>query len=145
MRFNRRSIFRLASWPVLLVFVLAACAPKAVAAPPKLVAFPGTPTAQCAQEEIQPKIEQIQPSDVHPGSDVKVTGSGGYLRDTCGGYDESARMYQVFIDDEPVAPLSCYINHCESSFKLPPQITAGTHCMGVAKGACQTKLDVTEN
>src|SRR5512140_1229052 len=101
------------------VLLLASCgAPAASPQPPRLVAFAGTPTAQCAWEEVLPKIEKIQPTDIKVGTEVTVSASGGYLRDSCGGVNESARMYQVFFDDEPIADLSCYVNHCEGKFVL---------------------------
>ena len=125
--------------------VLAACTPARPAAsrPAQLVPFPGTPTAQCAREEVLPKITEIEPDEIRPGVELTITASGGYFKDDCGGIDESSRMYQIFFDDEPVADLSCYVNHCEGKFTLPPGTTAGAHCMGVQKGTCQLKVDVT--
>ncbi len=104
--------------------------------------FLATPTVQCAQEEILPTIEQIQPDDIKPGTTVTVSARGGYFRDTCGGVNESARLYQLYFDDEPIADLSCYVNHCEAKFVMPASVTAGRHCMGVQKGSCQTEVDV---
>jgi len=95
------------------------------------------------QEEVLPKIEEIQPAEIKPGSEVTVIASGGYLRDNCGGYNEGSRVYKIYLDDEPYADLSCYVNHCEGKFVLPESIAAGSHCVGVQKGTCQLELQVT--
>ncbi len=141
---NHRLIFRTAFCAGLVV--LTACAPPAPAtAPAKLVPFPGTPTAACVQEEVLPKIEEIRPEEIKPGGEVMVTASGGYFRDSCGGFNESARVYKIYFDDEPVGDLSCYVNHCEGKFVLAESVTAGPHCMGVQKGSCQLEVQVAGN
>jgi hypothetical protein len=109
---------------------------------PKLVPFPATAATQCVWEELLPKIEQIEPDEVRAGTEVTVVASGGYLRGSCGGVNESARTYQLFFDDEPVGDLACYVNHCEGKFVLRASVTAGRHCMGVKKGSCQTEIVV---
>jgi hypothetical protein len=124
------------------VLVMAACTTPPTAQPAKLIAFPGTPTAECLQVEIPPKITEIRPETVRPGGEVTVIAWGGHFQDNCGGYNESARSYQVYMDDEPVADLLCYVNHCEGKFMLPKDTTAGVHCMGVQKGTCQVKIEV---
>ncbi len=136
---------RLKIGPALCIalLALAACGvPPATWAPAAIVPFPGTPTAPCLTEEIWPKIEEIQPAVLTPGTEVTVSASGGYLRDQCGGYDESARAYKIYLDDEPVANLSCYVDHCEAKFMLPEGLAAGPHCMGVQKGTCQLEVQV---
>jgi hypothetical protein len=124
------------------MLALLGCQPRPVAQPPRLITFPGTSTPVCAREEILPKITDVRPEDVRPGSQVMVMASGGYFRDTCGAYDESARVYQLYIDDEPVADLMCYANHCQAEFMLAKTTTVGIHCMGVLKGTCQVKFEV---
>jgi hypothetical protein len=124
------------------VLAVAACSPGRTVPRATIIPFPGTPTAQCLQEEIWPKIEEIRPTMLKPGTEVPVSASGGYLRDQCGGYDEGARTYQIYFDDEPVADLSCYVNHCEGKFTLPEGVAAGPHCMGVQKGTCQLEVQV---
>jgi hypothetical protein len=128
------------------LFALAACSTGGANIPvPKLVPFPGTPTALCMQEEVLPKIEEIRPALIRPGSEVTVTASGGYLKDDCGGFNESSRVYRLYFDDEPVADLTCYANHCEGRFVLPDHVAAGAHCMGVQKGSCQLQVQVAGN
>ncbi len=122
---------------------LAACAaPRAPQQAPTLAVFPGTPTVECVQEEVLPKIQEVQPAEIKTGSEVTVIASGGYLKDNCGGFIEGARDYKLYFDDEPIADLSCYVNHCEGKFVLPTSVTAGKHCMGVQKGSCQLEVDV---
>ncbi len=109
---------------------------------PTLVVYPGTPTPQCVQEEILPTIEQVEPDNIRPGTLVTVSARGGYFRDNCGAVNESARPYKLYFDDEPIADLMCYVNHCEGKFTLPQSVAAGRHCMGVQKGSCQMEVDV---
>ena len=123
--------------------VLSACAVRAPSPEaPTLAVLPQSPTKQCVSEEILPTIKEIQPEEVGPGSEVTVIASGGYLRDSCGGYFEGARAYKIYLDNEPVADLACYVNHCEGKFTLPQDMAAGSHCLGVQKGACQLELTV---
>ena len=126
--------------------IVAACAPlaKKPATKPTIASFPGTPTVQCVQEEVLPKIEEIQPAEIKPGTEVTIRASGGYLRDSCGGYNESSRTYKIYLDNEPVADLSCYVNHCEGKFRLAESTGPGSHCLGVQKGTCQRELQVAE-
>ncbi len=126
-----------------VVLVLAACGRAAqTAAAPTLAVFPGTPTPRCVQEEVLPTIERVQPPEIRAGTTVTVSARGGYFRDNCGGFNESARLYKLYFDDEPIADLSCYVNHCEAKFVLPASVTAGRHCLGLQKGSCQTEVDV---
>jgi hypothetical protein len=94
------------------------------------------------QQEILPTITEVQPAEITRGSEVSLVGKGGYLKDSCGGYLEGARTYQVYLDDEPAGELSCYANHCEGKFKLPARAGVGKHCLGVQKGTCQMELEV---
>ncbi len=134
----------------LAVLTLAACTPTASApatsAPgnaPTLVVFPGTPTPQCVMVEELPQIKEVQPEEIRPGTEVTVSGDGGFLKDNCGGYIESARTYQIFFDDEPIADLNCYVHYCQGKFVIPQNTEPGSHCLGVQKGTCQMRVDVT--
>lgn len=122
------------------VVVICGCAPKPK--PAGLVAFPIATNTSCPQEEVLPKITDVEPDEIRPGIEVVFRASGGYLRDRCGGQNESARLYHLYFDDEPVAELSCYVNHCEGKYRVPESTAAGRHCVGVQKGSCQMELDV---
>ena len=125
------------------VLVLSACGTRsATVQAPTLVVFPGTPTPQCLQEEVLPTIDEVQPDEIRPGTEVAVSARGGYFRYTCGGVNESARTYKIYFDDEPVGDLMCYVNHCEGKFLLSANVAAGRHCIGVQKGSCQMEVDV---
>ncbi len=128
----------------LAMLALAACAP-ATSVPsvvPTLAAFPGTPTPQCVPVEELPQIKGVEPERIKAGTEVTVSGSGGIFKDNCGGYNESARTYQIFFDDEPIADLVCYVGQCQGKFVIPEKTPAGSHCLGVQKGTCQMKVDV---
>jgi hypothetical protein len=125
------------------MLLLAACAPGKPAAPVATLApFHDDATPNCVSQEIVPTITEVQPARITPGSEVTLVASGGYLKDSCGGYNESDRTYQVYLDDEPAAELLCYVHRCESRFKLPERAGVGRHCLGVQKGTCQMELVV---
>ena len=130
--------FAIAVLSGVLLVGASACSPRQST----IVPFPLTSATPCAQEEIGPKITEIRPAEIKPGSEVTVIATGGYFRDTCGGYHEDARTYKIYVDNEPIADLSCYVHHCEGKFVLPESIAVGSHCMGVQKGACQLELHV---
>lgn len=141
---RRKARRRIALWAG--AALLAACAPRAAAPPAAtLVPFPGEAATRCVQEEVFPKITQVQPAQITPGAEIALVASGGYIKDSCGGYNESARTYSVYLDDEPAGELQCYVNHCEGKFRLPERTGVGRHCLGVQKGTCQMELEVIED
>ena len=88
----------------------------------------------CEPDRIWPQLTEVQPAQVAPGAKVKVFGSGGYMR--CGAsHNESARAFQLFFDDQPIAQLSCYVNHCEQEFTLPIDALPGAHTLSVEGGS----------
>jgi hypothetical protein len=99
----------------------------------------------CEQAEVPPRITEVRPADAKPGSQVTVIGSGGFFRDNCGGYDESARAYQIYLDDELAGSISCYVNHCEGKLLIPQSAVAGKHCLGVHKGTCQMEISIVHD
>jgi hypothetical protein len=100
-----------------------------------------TPTP-CERVEVPPKITELRPAQAKPGLEVAVMATGGYFRDACGGYDESARAYAIYLDDEAAGSLACYVNRCEGKLRVPQGAAAGSHCLGVQKGTCQMEIVV---
>jgi hypothetical protein len=99
-------------------------------------------TPACTETTIPPRIAEIQPSPITPGSEITITGTGGYIQDSCGGINESARSFELYLDDEPVSDLSCYVNHCETKILLADTIEAGAHCLSVQKGVCEIEFQI---
>jgi 3D (Asp-Asp-Asp) domain-containing protein len=130
-----------------LMIVTAACSGVRANSSVAATASPAglTQAVQCVQEQVLPKILKIEPVVIKPGSEVKISGSGGYLKDSCGGYFEGSQVFKLYLDNEPMAELSCYVNHCEGNLVLPENIAVGSHCLGVQKGSCQMELEVTAN
>jgi hypothetical protein len=126
--------------------------PTPIPIPPALTPTKPLPTptwtpeaSDCILEAVPPQLSEIQPAQVAPGDEITVIGSGGYLRDNCGGYNESARNFQLYFDDEPVGVLSCYVNHCEASLTTPANASPGVHCISVAVVGCEIDIQVISN
>jgi len=130
--------------PMILLAGTAACSPRQITPPDAqtLVPVPGTSATQCPQEEVPPKIMEVRPAQITPGSDVTVIGSGGFIQDTCGSTIEGSRVFKVYLDNQPVADFSCTINHCEGKFTLSSSVALGAHCLSAQKGTCQMELQV---
>jgi hypothetical protein len=101
-----------------------------------------TATIPCEQTLVAPTIMEIQPAEPMAGSEINVIGSGGYIQDTCGGYIETAREFKLYLDQEPIGDLSCYVNRCEGKLALPSTLTVGRHCLSVEAGTCQFEFQV---
>jgi hypothetical protein len=127
--------------------ILAACAPAETALPaPTATAIPSTPAptpTECAQDLVLPAFHQVEPDPLIVGEPFKLVASGGYIRDSCGGVNESARSFAVYVDDQPIGEIVCYVNHCEGDFVLPVETQAGTHCLSAKPGECSLEIQVT--
>ena len=102
-----------------------------------------TATIQCKQELILPQIMEIRPAQARPGGEIEVIGAGGYVRDSCGGYVEGARTFELYLDNELLGDLSCYVNHCEGKLTMPSTLSEGSHCLSVETDKCQFEFQVT--
>lgn len=102
----------------------------------------GPSTTQCVETLIPATITEIQPAQPSAGSEITVIGSGGFMQDTCGGVNESARSFRVYLDDEPVGDFLCYVNHCELKFRLPDPLTEASHCLSIQKDVCEFSFPV---
>jgi hypothetical protein len=129
----------ISNWLEILLIAITACAPGQTT-PPNPTAIPQpsvTATIQCEQELVLPQIMEIRPAQVTPGSEITVIGSGGYIQDSCGGYIEGSRIFKMYLDNEPIGDLSCYVNRCEGKITLPRTLSTGVHCLSVEVGNCQ--------
>ena len=124
----------------LFAFLLPACTPTPTAtpAPPTI-----TPTVtECPWELVLPTIIEMEPESVSPGDQFKLIASGGYLRDTCGGVNESARNFDVYLDDQVIGQIVCYVNYCQGELVLPAETEAGNHCLAFEPDACGLEIEV---
>jgi hypothetical protein len=144
---------------ITLVIVAAACSPVATSpavstsTPAPLVTSTEitpehsepirTGTPRCIETQVPPEIAEIQPAEPNPGVVVKVIGSGGYIQDSCGGYNESARTFPVYLDHEPAFDLTCYVNHREGKGTLNVAISPGSHCFSITREDCDYKFQVS--
>ncbi len=64
-----------------------------------------------------------------------VVGNGGFLRDSCGGYNESARSFSLYFDGQLVGSIGCYVNRCQVKLMIPPDAAPGFHTISVEGGA----------
>ncbi len=103
---------------------------------------PPVETPACTEKMVLPVITEIQPSPVLPGGEITIIGRGGYIQDSCGGYNESAKAFKLYLDDEPVGDLECYVNHCETKIKLASSITLAEHCLSTRLHICEFRFQV---
>jgi len=117
--------------------------------------FPGEPTpvsaaqtavppTDCidgeAADMVWPQLFDVLPQEHEPGSELKINGSGGYLR--CGDtYIESSRSFPLMLDGKTVSSMICYANRCEGVLAVPMEAHAGRHTISVAGGSSIT-IDV---
>jgi len=99
-------------------------------------------TPACTEKMVLPVITDIKPLPVVPGSEITVTGKGGYIQDSCGGINESARSFKLYLDNEPVGDLLCYVNHCETKINLAGSITLEEHCLSTQMSICEFRFQV---
>jgi hypothetical protein len=141
-----RNIPRFAAiiWLGVLYCLISSCAPEQPPPSTATVIAPASSpaTLSCEQELIPPQIIEVRPAEPSAGSEVKVIGSGGYIRDSCGGYMEGARDFKLHLDHEPIGALSCYVNHCEGTFTLPGRFAAGSHCLSMEADLCEFEFQV---
>lgn len=105
---------------------------------------PLAPTSDCSQGEaeiIWPKLEAVQPEQAFSGAEVRITASGGYMLECDSFYNESHRVFDVFIDQEPFGTISCMSNHCEASLSIPDNVAPGKHTIMVAGGS-QIEIEI---
>ncbi len=107
-----------------------------------LTSTPLVETPTCTETMVLPILTDIQPSPVLPGSEITITGRGGYTQDSCGGINESARSFQLYLDNEPVGDLLCYVNHCEAKITLASSMALEEHCLSTQTSTCDLRFQV---
>ena len=90
--------------------------------------FPSTRTL------VWPTLESLTPSAAAPGQQVVVIGDGGYVR-LNGGYNESARSFDLYFDGSRVGSIGCYVNRCEGRFTVPEDALPESHMITVEGGS----------
>ncbi len=95
------------------------------------------PTSACVQQFVSPVITEIQPAQPLAGGEMAVIGSGGYVQDSCGGVNEFARSFSLYLDGDAVADLQCYVNHCQAKVELLSTLEAGRHCLSMQDDVCE--------
>jgi hypothetical protein len=104
-----------------------------------------TPSATvCVEELVWPQLMRVEPNEVTRGSEFKLTGQGGYVHNTCGAYIESARSFEIYLDNYLVGEVVCYINYCEGRVMLPLDSELGSHCLSAQPGNCDLEILVVD-
>lgn len=88
-----------------------------------------------------PTLETVEPSPAIIGQEVKIVGRGGYqeINTEAGiGYDESFRTFQLYLDNEAIGEIGCYVNRCEAELNLPIDLEPGQHELSVEGGSSIT-------
>jgi hypothetical protein len=109
---------------------------------PSVNLAPLVETPKCEEQTIPLKIAAIRPFQVMPGSEITIIGTGGYVQDSYHGFNESARTFQLYLDNKSVGELLCYVNHCEAKIILADTIASGLHCLSTQKDFCEFEFQV---
>lgn len=106
------------------------------------VAPPPASTHDCKWETVLPELVDVQPTPVQSGTEIKLMGFGGFLKDNCGGYNESARSFPLYLDHDLIGEVSCYVNRCQATVTIPPQTPPGTYCFSTVPAQCDVEVTV---
>ncbi len=107
---------------------------------------PASPTPAApdfTQVTVYPSLYEVQPSEVAPGQEVKLQGSGGLieLRKPDGsttGYIESARSFEVYLEGNHLGTIQCYVNVCNGAVVIPASTGSGDHEISVEGGSSRS-------
>jgi hypothetical protein len=104
-----------------------------VVTPTQEIPYFPIPTSYVCDESLildWPVLDSVIPIPAEPGSTLQLAGHGGAIR--CGNaYDESSRDFDVYLDDERVGSINCYVNHCEGTIDLPQDLEKGTYILSI--------------
>ncbi len=103
--------------------------------PPPLTTSLASECSPTEAEIIWPQMQSVQPEQAVPDGEIKIVASGGYQIECGGFYNESHRLYKVYINQTEVGMLSCMVNHCEAVLEVPGDIQPGTHIISTEGGS----------
>ena len=114
-----------------------------LATPPSSPTPPAPPTSSApefTEVTVYPSLSEVQPSEVATGQEVKLQGFGGLIElrkpdGSAGGYIESARSFEVYLDGNPLGTIRCYVNVCNGAVVVPASTESGDHKISVEGGS----------
>jgi len=92
---------------------------------------------------IWPTLISSEPTSPQPGQTVEVVGYGGYLQYK-NGYDERSRDFALYLDEQEIGTLNCYVNYCQGNITLADNTTPGNHYLSVEGGSTLTMTVVSD-
>ena len=89
---------------------------------------------------ILPTLLRLSPVEVAPGGETEIEGSGGHieLRTADGsrvGYIESSTDFPLFLDNESIGAINCFVNTCRGTVTIPNGTLTGSHQISVEGGS----------
>ncbi len=69
-----------------------------------------------------PQLTTVAPQPASPGSQITVTGTGGYIKIT-GGYSEGSRQFHLYFDEQLIGTIRCMMNACRATARIPEDAT----------------------
>ena len=113
-------------------------APTAAAPSPTPEVFAISPEA--TQVPIAPSLLRLRPTEVAPGAEIELEGTGGHieLRTADGsriGFIESSTSFPVFLADETIGTINCFVNTCRGTVTIPQETLPGDYKISVEGGS----------
>ena len=98
---------------------------------------------EATQVPIAPSLLRLRPTEVVPGSEIELEGTGGHieLRTADGsriGFIESSTSFPVFLADETIGSIKCFVNTCRGTVTIPQETLPGNHQISVEGGSSLT-------
>ena len=84
-----------------------------------------------------PQLTTVAPQPASPGSQITVTGTGGYIKIT-GGYSEGSRQFHLYFDEQLIGTIWCMMNACRATARIPEDATPGEHKLSAEGGSSIT-------
>ena len=84
-----------------------------------------------------PQLTTVAPQPASPGSQITVTGTGGYIKIT-GGYSEGSRQFHLYFDEQLIGTIGCMMNACRAKARIPEDATPGEHKLSAEGGSSIT-------